>query len=280
MDEAVDFLIEECLSKNYIQKIKNETPLMPIKRSFKNHFGINMFLRNLFFYPKNEKLNTAIREYNDFGASRGEHGEGIIANVLWRRLNNCEASTSSNKEKIEILQQQVDEFHKQFFAEKGLVIGKMTFDAYENVMDEFLLLREKNNINTIEERLKLLSYNFNEEQIDRYLSITVRDETFLEDSLKKEVILSNVKKEDISTLKKLKDAYFNTLKVVETLKKFINDKAESFSQTWRDKQLEYSFRRGLMQNYENFAVCTSQVNDARQPILWIAQSAQQPPSPI
>ena len=49
--------------------------------------------------------------------------------------------------------------------------------------------------------------------------------------------------------------------VVETLKKFINDKAESFSQTWRDKQLEYSFRRGLMQNYENFAVCTSQALD-------------------
>lgn len=49
--------------------------------------------------------------------------------------------------------------------------------------------------------------------------------------------------------------------VVETLRKFVNDKAESFSQTWRDKQLEYTFRRGLMQNYENFAVCTSQALD-------------------
>ena len=29
-----------------------------------------------------------------------------------------------------------------------------------------------------------------------------------------------------------------------------------------------------------FAVGACQVNDARQPILWIAQSAQQPPSPI
>jgi len=29
----------------------------------------------------------------------------------------------------------------------------------------------------------------------------------------------------------------------------------------RDKQLEYSFRRGLMQNYENFAVCTSDALD-------------------
>jgi 2-haloacid dehalogenase len=37
--------------------------------------------------------------------------------------------------------------------------------------------------------------------------------------------------------------------------------APGFSRTWRDKQLEYSFRRGLMQNYENFAVCTSNALD-------------------
>ena len=36
---------------------------------------------------------------------------------------------------------------------------------------------------------------------------------------------------------------------------------KEFSCTWREKQLEYSFRRGLMQNYENFAVCTSQALD-------------------
>lgn len=34
------------------------------------------------------------------------------------------------------------------------------------------------------------------------------------------------------------------------------DQAKTFSQTWRDKQLEYSFRRGLMQNYTTFAVVT------------------------
>lgn len=49
--------------------------------------------------------------------------------------------------------------------------------------------------------------------------------------------------------------------VVAALQKLINDDAVKFSQTWRDKQLEYSFRRGLMQNYENFAVCTSQALD-------------------
>ena len=44
--------------------------------------------------------------------------------------------------------------------------------------------------------------------------------------------------------------------VVEKLGELVGDRARDFSSTWRDKQLEYSFRRGLMQNYENFAVCT------------------------
>ena len=46
--------------------------------------------------------------------------------------------------------------------------------------------------------------------------------------------------------------------VVSALQKLIKGDAVKFSATWRDKQLEYSFRRGLMQNYENFAVCTRQ----------------------
>ncbi len=53
----------------------------------------------------------------------------------------------------------------------------------------------------------------------------------------------------------------DTHDVVATLQEMVGDKAEEFSRTWRDKQLEYSFRRGLMQNYENFAVCTSNALD-------------------
>ncbi|WP_136525175.1 haloacid dehalogenase type II [Geomonas ferrireducens] len=44
--------------------------------------------------------------------------------------------------------------------------------------------------------------------------------------------------------------------VIVALEKIISDRAAGFSRTWREKQLEYSFRRGLMQNYETFAVCT------------------------
>ena len=34
-----------------------------------------------------------------------------------------------------------------------------------------------------------------------------------------------------------------------------------FPNTWRNKQLEYSFRRGLMKNYVKFSVCTQQALD-------------------
>lgn len=49
--------------------------------------------------------------------------------------------------------------------------------------------------------------------------------------------------------------------VVSALEKMIGNKAQAFSQTWRDKQLEYSFRRGLMKNYESFPVCISNALD-------------------
>jgi len=49
--------------------------------------------------------------------------------------------------------------------------------------------------------------------------------------------------------------------VVGLLEQIIGEKAKSFSSTWRDKQLEYSFRRASMQNYVTFAVCTSQALD-------------------
>ena len=44
--------------------------------------------------------------------------------------------------------------------------------------------------------------------------------------------------------------------VIVALERIVGEKATAFSHTWREKQLEYSFRRGLMQNYANFAVCT------------------------
>jgi len=39
------------------------------------------------------------------------------------------------------------------------------------------------------------------------------------------------------------------------LEKYAGENAEGFSKMWRNKQLEYSFRRGLMQNYKTFDSC-------------------------
>ncbi len=53
----------------------------------------------------------------------------------------------------------------------------------------------------------------------------------------------------------------NTSGVVGVLQSFIGSDANDFSDTWRAKQLEYSFRRGLMQNYVTFAEVTRQALD-------------------
>ncbi|MFT4940331.1 MAG: 2-haloacid dehalogenase [Paraglaciecola sp.] len=48
----------------------------------------------------------------------------------------------------------------------------------------------------------------------------------------------------------------NTQGVLLLLEKMMEKNAVLFSETWRSKQLEYSFRRGLMKRYEGFSVCT------------------------
>jgi 2-haloacid dehalogenase len=60
--------------------------------------------------------------------------------------------------------------------------------------------------------------------------------------------------------------------IIVTLERFIGSKAAEFSRAWRDKQLEYSFRRGLMQNYENFAVCTGNAFDYTASVLNVSFS--------
>ena len=56
---------------------------------------------------------------------------------------------------------------------------------------------------------------------------------------------------------------FNVKSVGEALQALptVGEKAPRFAQLWRDKQLEYSFRKGLMGEYEPFYCCTSQALD-------------------
>lgn len=48
----------------------------------------------------------------------------------------------------------------------------------------------------------------------------------------------------------------DTSGVSDTLQDMMPDKADSFMKSWRQKQLEYSFRRGLMRQHHDFSVCT------------------------
>lgn len=55
--------------------------------------------------------------------------------------------------------------------------------------------------------------------------------------------------------------------VVLQLKHHLGDQAAEFSRIWREKQLEYSWRRGLMQRYRNFDVCTQQALDYTDQVM-------------
>ena len=67
----------------------------------------------------------------------------------------------------------------------------------------------------------------------------------------------------------------DTQGVVTKLRQFVGARAEDFSRVWREKQLEYSFRRGLMRTYETFGVCTSQALDYTAAYLDVDLSTEQ-----
>ncbi len=53
----------------------------------------------------------------------------------------------------------------------------------------------------------------------------------------------------------------DTQGIALALEPHCGDRAPAFAQAWREKQLEYSFRRGLMKHYVSFAICTGQALD-------------------
>lgn len=53
----------------------------------------------------------------------------------------------------------------------------------------------------------------------------------------------------------------DTAGVVAKLEGLVGADARAFSDLWRDKQLEYSFRRALMKRYRDFAVCVGESLD-------------------
>ena len=50
----------------------------------------------------------------------------------------------------------------------------------------------------------------------------------------------------------------DTAGITNSLRPLVGNRTPEFVRYWREKQLEYSFRRALMQNYVDFSVCTAQ----------------------
>src|SRR4051794_33495151 len=48
------------------------------------------------------------------------------------------------------------------------------------------------------------------------------------------------------------------LAIERHLRALVGERAGAFAALWREKQLEYTFRRGLMRRYASFDVCTEQ----------------------
>ena len=67
----------------------------------------------------------------------------------------------------------------------------------------------------------------------------------------------------------------DTAGVILTLQNMAGEKAKPLSDLWRSKQLEYSFRRGLMRAYKDFSICTKEALDYACQVLDVPLSDSQ-----
>ena len=65
------------------------------------------------------------------------------------------------------------------------------------------------------------------------------------------------------------------LAMEDRLRPVVGELAAPVAKLWREKQLEYTFRRGLMRRYENFDVCTEQALDYAVEALGVELSSEE-----
>ncbi|WP_428035938.1 haloacid dehalogenase type II [Amphritea sp.] len=65
------------------------------------------------------------------------------------------------------------------------------------------------------------------------------------------------------------------LEMSRYLQMMVGDKAGELSKLWREKQIEYAFRRGLMGRYEPFTVCTLQALEYALKVTGLSLSDEQ-----
>ncbi len=67
----------------------------------------------------------------------------------------------------------------------------------------------------------------------------------------------------------------NPLQIAEQLEDMVGHQAIPLAQLWRQKQLEYSFRRGLMGAYKDFSTCTREALLYAEAVLGLSLSEPQ-----
>ncbi|VXB80417.1 conserved hypothetical protein [Flavobacterium sp. 9AF] len=223
IDEAIDYLIEKEFTEEQLNSIKAKTPFAQIYES-SDHFGINMYYRNLFFYSNNnQKFKESVQAYGNISFSRGgELGEGYIADLLWRKLNYCQIENLMFLDEIQKIENEIQTFYDDYYKEKGKVRGEI--DPFDALNDEFFKglneMYDKKNLGSLHGRKMLLTFNFSEEEIKKYLELEIKIKENSQNKMdyiyEQKAILAKVEPQNYDTFKKLKN---NLLKIEEVTNK-------------------------------------------------------------
>jgi hypothetical protein len=220
VEEAVDFLINGDLKQDDINVIKNQSINMKMD-SFRNHFGLGTYIRNLFFHGNtNQKFLDDIKEYKKYfnGIEHGEFGEGIIEDCLWRKLNNCETTTENHRKIIEI-EQKVKSVRDEIYRNKE--VDNLSDEEKRDLWDQFYKELKEGSLRYSSKKVKLLSYNFKEEEIEKYLDLDVKSENdkdnFHEYYYQQKALLVRLNEEEKETFEDLKQDYINVLNIIDIL---------------------------------------------------------------
>ncbi|WP_294301224.1 hypothetical protein [uncultured Chryseobacterium sp.] len=195
VEEAVDYLIEKDLSLGNLNHVKNiscAARLDFLKGDSDFHFGLGMYLRNIFFYGNdNQEFYKDLENYKShIFFNHGEFGEGIIYDLLWRKLNHC-ITTRENKEKINEIREQ---------------------------------LKTETNADSLwisDIKIMMLSYNFSNEEIEKYLDLERKSDhdkgNFYEFYYQQKAVLARLNDDEKETFEMLKQDYFNVRKIMDKL---------------------------------------------------------------
>ena len=104
VEQAVDYILTNS-SVEYRDYFKS---LKPIDLKYSAlHFGLGLEIRNTFMLTGSEEFKKAYSEYQIYGLSYGEQGEGKLIDAIWRNLKGFNADEKINElnEKLEKISQ-------------------------------------------------------------------------------------------------------------------------------------------------------------------------------